>query len=34
MAEGLPTITAKLPDGIFNLAVAAGWRRPIPKRAN
>src|SRR5207342_1684294 len=24
MAEGLPTITAKLPDGILNLAVAAG----------
>ena len=23
-AEGLPTITAKLPDGILNLAVAAG----------
>ncbi len=24
MAEGLPTIHAKLPDGILNLAVAAG----------
>jgi tyrosyl-tRNA synthetase len=24
LAEGLPTITAKLPDGILNLAVAAG----------
>ena len=24
MAEGLPTVTAKLPDGILNLAVAAG----------
>jgi tyrosyl-tRNA synthetase len=24
MAEGLPTITANLPDGILNLAVAAG----------
>ena len=24
MADGLPTITAKLPDGILNLAVAAG----------
>jgi tyrosyl-tRNA synthetase len=24
MAEGLPTVHAKLPDGILNLAVAAG----------
>ncbi len=24
MAEGLPTISAKLPDGVLNLAVAAG----------
>jgi tyrosyl-tRNA synthetase len=24
LAEGLPTITAKLPDGILNLAVACG----------
>ena len=24
MAEGLPTVSAKLPDGILNLAVACG----------
>ena len=27
LAEGLPTIHAKLPDGILNLAVACGLRR-------